>query len=33
MKGDGTFVLHSVNGEAVTVQTIGELLAEIVKIL
>ena len=33
LKGDGTFVLHSVNGEAVTVQTIGELLAEIVKIL
>lgn len=33
LKGDGTFVLHSVNGEAVTVQTIDELLAEIVKIL
>ena len=33
LKGDGTFVLHPVNGEAVTVQTIGELLAEIVKIL
>lgn len=33
LKGDGTFVLHPVNGEAVTVQTIDELLAEIVKIL
>jgi len=33
LKGDGTFVLHPVNGEAVTVRTIDELLAEIVKIL
>lgn len=33
LNGDGTFVLHPVNGEAVTVQTIDELLAEIVKIL
>ena len=33
LKGDGTFVLLPVNGEAVTVQTIDELLAEIVKIL
>ena len=33
LKGDGTFVLHPASGEAITVQTIDELLAEIVKIL
>lgn len=33
LKGDGTFVLHPMNGEAITVRTIDELLAEIVKIL
>ena len=33
LKGDGTFVLHPADGEAITVRTIDELLAEIVKIL
>lgn len=33
LKGDGTFVLHPAGGEAITVRTIDELLAEIVKIL
>lgn len=33
LKGDGAFVLHPANGEAITVQTIDELLAEIGKIL
>lgn len=33
LKGDGTFVLHPADGEAITVRTIDELLVEIVKIL
>lgn len=33
LKGNGTFVLHPADGEAITMRTIDELLAEIVKIL